>query len=44
MKGLLNDNAGDLIPIFLGIALGYIVIVEVISLAAGQLERRWRVA
>lgn len=44
MKGLLNDHAGDLVPIFLGIALGYILIVEVISLAAGVLERRWRVA
>lgn len=43
MKGLLNDNAGDLIPIFLGIALGYVLIVEVISVVAGQLERRWRV-
>jgi glutamate transport system permease protein len=43
MKGLLNDHATDLIPIFFGIALGYIVIVEVISLTAGVLERRGRV-
>jgi glutamate transport system permease protein len=44
MKGLLNDHATDLIPIFFGIALGYIVIVELISLAANLLERRWRIA
>jgi glutamate transport system permease protein len=44
MKGLLNDNAGELVPIFFGVALGYVVIVEVISFMAGLLERRWRVA
>ena len=44
MKGMLNDHAGELVPIFFGVALGYIVIVEIISLVAGLLERRWRVA
>jgi glutamate transport system permease protein len=44
MKGLLNDHAGDLFWIFIGFALGYIVIVEVISFAAASLERRWRIA
>ena len=42
MKGLLNDNADQRYVIFLGFALGYIVIVEAISLSAGLLERRWR--
>lgn len=44
MKGLLNNNAGDLWWIFFGIALAYIVIVEAISLVANTLERRWKVA
>jgi glutamate transport system permease protein len=42
MKGLLNNNATARWEIFIGIALGYIVIVEVISGAAALLERRWR--
>ena len=44
MKGLLNDNASQLWWIFGGIALGYIIIVEIISAAAALLERRWRIA
>lgn len=44
MKGLLNDHAGDLWWIFIGIALAYVLIVEIISLVATMLERRWRVA
>ena len=44
MKGLLNDHAGDLVWIFFGVALGYIIIVEVISFGAALLERRWRIA
>ena len=44
MKGLFNDNASARIPIFIGIALGYIIIVEVISAAAALIERRWRIA
>lgn len=43
MKGLLNDHATDKWWIFLGIAVGYIVIVEVISLVAYLIERRWKV-
>jgi glutamate transport system permease protein len=43
MKGLLNDYATDRIEIFLGIALGYVFIVELISLLASLLERRWKV-
>jgi glutamate transport system permease protein len=44
MKGLLNDHAGDLWWIFFGIALAYVLIVEIISVIATMLERRWRVA
>lgn len=44
MKGLLNDNPSQLWWIFGGIALGYIIIVETISVGAALLERRWRVA
>lgn len=41
---MLRTNPGDLWWIFLGIALCYIVIVEIISLIATLLERHWRVA
>lgn len=44
MKDLLTDHAGDLLWIFFGIALAYVLIVEVISLIATLIERRWRVA
>jgi glutamate transport system permease protein len=44
MKGLLNDHPSQLWWIFGGIALGYIIIVEAISLGAAMLERRWRIA
>lgn len=44
MKGLINDDPGALWFIFLGIALGYVVIVELISMLAGALERRWSVS
>ncbi|KAA1398148.1 amino acid ABC transporter permease [Aeromicrobium ginsengisoli] len=44
MKGLLNDHPSQLWWIFGGIALGYVIIVEAISLGATLLERRWRVA
>lgn len=43
MKGLFNDHASDRLWIFFGIAVGYIVIVEVISAIAAILERHWRV-
>lgn len=39
---MLRTNPGDLWWIFFGIAACYIVIVEVISLVANLLERRWR--
>ncbi|KQO38865.1 MULTISPECIES: amino acid ABC transporter permease [unclassified Aeromicrobium] len=44
MKGLSNDYASERIVIFLGIALGYIVIVELISFGASRFEKAWRVA
>ena len=43
MKGLTRDYATEQIQIFIGIALGYIIIVEVISFAASRFERRWAV-
>ena len=43
-KGLFNNYATDRIAIFLGIALGYIILVELISLGANLLERRWAVS
>ncbi|WP_370614540.1 amino acid ABC transporter permease [Mumia sp. Pv 4-285] len=42
MKGLNNDYATERVVIFLGIALGYVIIVEAISFGAAMLERRWR--
>lgn len=44
MRGLTNDNADERTMIFLSFAIGYIVIVEVMSAGAFGLERRWRVA
>jgi glutamate transport system permease protein len=44
MKDLLTDHASALLWIFFGIALAYIVIVELISVVANTIERRWRVA
>jgi glutamate transport system permease protein len=44
MKDLLTDHATALLWIFFGIALAYVLIVEVISLIATFIERRWRVA
>jgi glutamate transport system permease protein len=44
MKDLLTDHATALLWIFFGVALAYIVIVEVISVVANSIERRWRVA
>ncbi len=39
-----NRNADERVQIFLVFALGYIIIVEVVSAGAITLERRWRVA
>ena len=44
MKDLLTDHASALLWIFFGIALAYVLIVEVISLLATLIERRWQVA
>ena len=43
-KGLLEEYPGDRWVIFLGIAFGYIVLVELISFVANRLERRWAVS
>ena len=44
MRVLTNNNADQRIGIFLAFAIGYIIIVEVVSLASYRLERRCRVA
>jgi len=44
LRGFLNDNPGDRIALFVGFALIFVVLVEVISLTAHRLERRWRIA
>jgi glutamate transport system permease protein len=44
MNKLINDNATQLWPIFIGFALGYILIVAVIAGVAALLERKLRVA
>ncbi|QIK74382.1 amino acid ABC transporter permease [Nocardioides piscis] len=44
MRALTNNNASDRWEIFIVFALGYIILVELISAIAIFLERRWRVA
>lgn len=44
MRGFTNDNADQRIGIFLAFAIGYIIIVEVVSLSSYVVERRWKVA
>ena len=44
MKGFTNDYADQRWGIFLAFALGYIILVEIVSAIAIALERRWRVA
>jgi glutamate transport system permease protein len=44
MRSLTNNNADQRTGIFLAFAIGYIVIVEVVSLASYALERKVRVA
>lgn len=44
MRSFSNDNADQRIGIFLLFALGYIIIVEVVSMIGHRAERRWRVA
>jgi glutamate transport system permease protein len=44
MRSFTNDNADDRPLIFITFAIGYIIIVEIMSAGAAGLERRWRVA
>jgi glutamate transport system permease protein len=44
MRGFSNDHADQRTEIFLLFAVGYIVLVEVLTLASYALERRWRIA
>jgi glutamate transport system permease protein len=44
MRFFSNNNADDRILIFMLFAVGYIIIVEVMSAGAIGLERRWRIA
>ena len=44
MRAFTNNNADQRIGIFLAFAIGYIVIVEVITMSSYVAERRWRVA
>ncbi len=44
MKSFTNDHASDRWGIFLAFAIGYIILVEIVSLIATLLERRWRIA
>jgi glutamate transport system permease protein len=44
MKSFTNDYATERWGIFLAFAIGYIILVEVVSLIATVLERRWRIA
>ena len=44
MRGLTNNNADDRWLIFITFAIGYIIIVEIMSAGAISLERRWRIS
>jgi len=44
MKGFTNDITSVRPLIFLTFAIGYVVLVEVVSFAGSRLERRWTVA
>lgn len=44
MRGLTNNAADQRIGIFLAFAVGYIIIVEVLTLSSYAVERRWKVA
>lgn len=44
MRYFTNNNADDRLLIFVTFAIGYIIIVELVSLGSNRLERRWRVA
>jgi len=44
MRYFTNNNADDRMLIFLTFALGYVILVETVSLGASMLERKWKVA
>ena len=44
MRLFTNDFASERIGIFLGFALIFVVLVELVSFGANRLERRWRIA
>ena len=44
MRLFTNDFATERIGIFLGFALIFVFLVEIVSFAANRLERRWRIA
>jgi glutamate transport system permease protein len=44
MRALTNNNADERIGIFLAFAIGYIIIVEVVSMASYVVERRMKVS
>lgn len=44
MKSFTNDYASERWGIFLAFAIGYVILVEIVSLVATLLERRWRIA
>jgi glutamate transport system permease protein len=44
MRFFNNNNADDRVLIFITFALGYVILVELVSFGATLLERRWRVA
>lgn len=44
MRSFTNDHADQRLGIFLAFAIGYIVIVEVLTMSSYAVERRWRVA
>ena len=44
MRGFTNDRPDIRNEIFICFAIGYIIIVELVSFASNRLERRWRVA
>lgn len=43
MRGMTNDNSDQRWGIFICFALGYVILVEIVSLISQGIERRWRV-
>lgn len=44
MRGFTNNNADQRIGIFLAFAIGYVLLVEVLTLSSYAVERRWKAA